>query len=74
VNSAHIDSQDQKYLALLLDKIEVCKTYHPKFGLGKAVSLAEFRVLYGRDPFYAWFGLDHPLMDAAHKAAGGITK
>ena len=29
--------------------------------------------MYGSDPFYAWFGLNHPLMYAAHKAAGGIT-
>lgn len=25
------------------------------------------------DPFYGWFGLDNPLMYAAHKAAGGMT-
>jgi len=29
--------------------------------------------LYRSDTFYEWFGLDNPLMYAAHKAAGGIT-
>jgi hypothetical protein len=67
-------SLDQKYLRILIDRIEVCKTYKPKFGQGgEGVSLEEFRALYSADPFYAWFGLDNPLMYAAHKAAGGIT-
>jgi hypothetical protein len=35
--------------------------------------LDEFRQLYHNDPFYNWMGLDHPLMYAAHKAAGGMT-
>lgn len=29
--------------------------------------------MYGKDPFYSWFGLDNPALYAAHKAAGGIT-
>lgn len=67
-------SLDQKYLQILLDRIEVCRSYKPKFGQGgKGVSLEEFKSLYGSDPFYTWFGLDNPLMYAAHKAAGGIT-
>jgi len=37
------------------------------------VGLAEFQRLYRTDPFYHWFGLDNPLMYAAHKAAGGMT-
>jgi hypothetical protein len=37
------------------------------------VTLADFKELYGNDPFYAWFGLDNPLMYAAHRAAGGMT-
>ena len=65
---------DQKYLQILLDRIEVCKAYRPKFGQGgEGLSLDAFRALYTADPFYAWFGLDNPLMYAAHKAAGGIT-
>jgi hypothetical protein len=67
-------SLDQKYLQILIDRIEVCKTYKPKFGQGgEGVSLEEFQALYSADPFYAWFGLENPLMYAAHKAAGGIT-
>ncbi len=67
-------SLDQKYLQILIDRIEVCKTYKPKFGQGgEGISLEEFRALYSADPFYSWFGLDNPLMYAAHKAAGGIT-
>jgi len=35
--------------------------------------LSDFQRLYQSDPFYSWFGLDNPLMYAAHKAAGGMT-
>jgi hypothetical protein len=70
VNEAN---QDEKYLALIMKKINVCKAYTPKFGQGKSVSFNEFREIYGSDPFYSWFGLDNSLMYAAHKAAGGIT-
>ncbi|NDJ62708.1 MAG: hypothetical protein GYB67_16415 [Chloroflexi bacterium] len=70
----HMDSLDDKYLRILLDRIAVSKSYKPKFGNdGEGVSLDKFRSLYGSDPFYNWFGLDNPLMYAAHKAAGGIT-
>ena len=68
------NSLDEKYLKILIDRIEVCKSYKPKFGQGgDGVSLEAFRTLYSSDPFYAWFGLDNVLMYAAHKAAGGIT-
>ncbi|MDQ3687705.1 MAG: hypothetical protein M3430_19185 [Acidobacteriota bacterium] len=66
-------SQDAKYLEIVLKKIYVCRAYKPKFGQGKNISFEEFKEIYGGDPFYWWFGLDHPLMYAAHKAAGGIT-
>lgn len=36
-------------------------------------TLQEFQALYRADAFYNWFGLDDPLMYAAHKAAGGMT-
>ncbi len=68
-----VDSQDQQYLKLIVDRIEVCKSYRPQFGQGKSVSRSEFESLYGADPFYSWFGLNTPLLYAAHKAAGGIT-
>ncbi len=67
------DVQDKRYLELIINKINVCKTYKPKFGQGKNISFEEFKTLYGTDAFYSWFGLDNPLMYAAHRAAGGIT-
>ena len=69
-----MDTPDDKYLEILLESLEVCKLYKPKFGQGrKGVSLDKFRSLYGADSFYTWFGLDNPLVYTAHKAAGGIT-
>jgi hypothetical protein len=65
--------RDAAYLALILQKVEICRAYQPKFGQGNSVALEKFRAMYGSDPFYSWFGLDNPLMYAAHKAAGGIT-
>ena len=68
--------QDEKYLQIILDPIRVSAQYKPKFGQGNkggGLSLQEFQTLYQADPFYSWFGLDNPLMYAAHKAAGGMT-
>lgn len=67
---------DAAYLALVLTPIRACATYKPKFGQGAkgaGLSLDQFQTLYRADPFYNWFGLDNPLMYAAHKAAGGMT-
>lgn len=70
---------DDRYLELVLKPIRVCGHYRPKFGqsrkgaLSAGLSLPEFRKLYRGDAFYSWFGLDNPLMYAAHKAAGGMT-
>lgn len=66
---------DAKYLKLLLDALHVCAAYKPMFGRGRrgGMSLEEFQQLYGADPFYAWVGLNSPVMYAAHKAAGGMT-
>lgn len=71
----NLQSRDEKYLKILLDRIAVCKKYKPKFGQSgrKGVSLDEFKQLYGSDLLYSWLGLDNSLMYAAHKAAGGIT-
>jgi len=68
-------SYDERYLAVLLRPLAVCKVYRPMFGGGRkgGLAVAEFQALYGADEFYAWFGLDSPLVYAAHKAAGGIT-
>lgn|SRR5574341_28750 len=65
--------RDERYLRLILDPLETSKNYQPQFGKGEAVSLSRFRAIYQADPFYSWFGLDDPLIYAAHKAAGGIT-
>lgn len=72
ISSVH---NDDLYLKILLDRIRVCRNYKPKFGQGQrgGLSLAEFKELYSADPFYSWFGLDNPMMYAAHSAAGGIT-
>ena len=69
-------NNDAAYLALVVDPIRVCSRYKPKFGQGNkgdGLTLAQFRSLYEADAFYSWFGLDNPLMYAAHKAAGGMT-
>jgi len=69
------DKTEESYLKLLLDPLDKCANYKPKFGSvdSKGVSLSEFKDLYGNDPFYHWVGLDDELMYAAHKAAGGMT-
>lgn len=70
-----MSQNDEKYLNIILDPIQVCAKYKPKFGQGRGagLTLEQFQSLYQKDPFYSWFGLDNPLMYAAHKAAGGMT-
>ena len=67
--------QDERYFQLIQRALAVCMNYRPKFGQGRkgGLTLDEFRTLYQSDPFYTWFGLDSPLLYAAHKAAGGMT-
>ena len=66
---------DVEYLDLLIEPLRVSKEYRPKFGRGRKVGLEyrDFASLYQKDSFYAWFGLDDPLMYAAHRAAGGMS-
>jgi hypothetical protein len=66
---------ESEYLDLVIQAIQVCAEYRPKFGHhGRAgLTWEEFRAVYGSDAFCSWFGLDHPLMYAAHRAAGGMT-
>ena len=71
-----MNATDKEYLKIVLDAIRVCAHYSPKFGQGAkggGLTLEQFRELYQRDAFYSWFGLDNPMMYAAHKAAGGMT-
>jgi hypothetical protein len=66
---------EERYLNLLLEPLDLCANYKPKFGTSEdeGISLEQFRTMYGADPFYHWVGLDSDLMYAAHKAAGGMT-
>jgi len=67
---------DDEYYELLVGAIRVCADYKPMFGQSRSrggLTIAEFRQVYGADPFYSWLGLDSPMMYAAHKAAGGMT-
>lgn len=66
---------DKQLVEVFLQPIRKCAKYRPVFGQGKSDGLtaAEFQSLYEQDPFYAWIGLDDPLLYAAHKAAGGLT-
>lgn len=66
---------DAEYLHMVTAAIRVCADYHPRFGQGRSggFTVAKFKELYQADPFYSWFGLDNPLMYAAHRAAGGMT-
>lgn len=67
--------RDEHYRQIVLEPIYVCASYKPKMGQGRGegYELEAFQRLYRADPFYNWFGLDNPLMYAAHKAAGGMT-
>lgn len=66
---------DQPYFDLICSALRVCLNYKPAFGHGKGdgITLERFRQIYRDDEFYSWFGLDSPLVYAAHKAAGGMT-
>ncbi len=64
---------DQKYLEIILRRIQISRTYRPAFGQGHRVTWQEFQQLYGNDPFYSWFGLNDPLIYSAHRIAGGLT-
>lgn len=71
-----MSATDDEYLQIVLDAVRRCALYRPKFGRGaKAGGLAlnQFQELYRQDAFYSWFGLDNPMMYAAHRAAGGMT-
>ena len=71
----NVESKDAEYVEIILDCLRVSAAYQPKFGRGgrEGLTLRQFRDVYSADPFYGWFGLDNPLLYAAHKAAGGMT-
>ena len=65
--------RDVAYRELLLEPLRRSASYTPKMGRREPVALADFTEMYGADPLYSWFGLDSPLMYAAHRAAGAMT-
>lgn len=70
-----VEGQDDKYLDLLVSAVRVSADYRPQFGKRRAggFGLQDFQDLYGADQFYRWFGLNEPMLYAAHRAAGGMT-
>lgn len=66
---------DDELVEIFLTPVRLSAAYKPAFGqaAGAGLDLDGFRALYGGDAFYAWLGLDAPLVYAAHKAAGGLT-
>lgn len=70
-----MNKNDQVLVELFLEPVRKCAEYKPAFGQSNSdgLTVADFQILYGQDPFYAWIGLDDPLLYAAHKAAGGLT-
>jgi len=70
-----MNEPDTRLVELFLEPVRKCSTYKPAFGQGdpNGLTIADFQSLYGQDQFYAWIGLDDPLLYAAHKAAGGLT-
>jgi len=75
MSTKEYDSRDRVYLELICGALRVCLNYKPSCGQGRVggVTLEEFQRIYREDEFYSWFGLDSPLVYAAHKAAGGMT-
>ncbi|MBN1937037.1 MAG: hypothetical protein JW934_20430 [Anaerolineae bacterium] len=68
-----LEPTDSQYLEIILNRIRACIDYQPALGTRRKITWQDFQQLYGSDPFYSWFGLDDPLMYAAHRAAGGMT-
>ena len=57
----NVTANEKQYLDTFLEPIRKCKNYRPKLGQGnrdRGVSLDEFKILYGADPFYSWIGLN----------------
>ena len=75
VQNTALTDQDSRYLDIIIGSVRTSATYKPKFGQSRSsgLTLLQFQNLYREDPFYSWFGLDNPMLYAAHKAAGGMT-
>ena len=62
-------TKDEDYLKIVLDAVRVCSQYKPKFEQGSkggGLTLEQFQHMYQGDAFYSWFGVDNPMMYAAH--------
>ena len=68
-------NSDAHLVETFLAPVRVCADYRPAFGQSNShgIDFSAFQELYASDPFYAWLGLDDPLVYAAHKTAGGLT-
>ncbi|MDD3545358.1 MAG: hypothetical protein PHG96_08385 [Kiritimatiellae bacterium] len=66
---------DHDLVETFLTPVRICSAYRPAFGSSNSegVDLPAFQKLYENDPFYAWIGLNDPLVYTAHKMAGGLT-
>jgi len=62
---------------MLIEPLQTCLSLKPKLGkpkkYPKGATLSEFQKIFQDDPFCNWFGLDNPLMYAAHKTASGMS-
>ena len=67
-------SDDEQYLDLIVKAVRLSGNYKPMFGQGRGggLSLEQFTSLYSADPFYAWCGLDSPLIYSAHRVGSGL--
>lgn len=65
--------REERYLGYLLEAIRASAKKPPQLGTGRDVSLAEFKDLYGADPFYSWLGLDSDFLYTAHRAGAAMT-
>ena len=73
--TSDLKTKDMQLVDIFLQPVRKCAKYKPAFGQAKSkgLTVSDFQTLYGQDPFYAWIGLNDPLLYAAHKAAGGLT-
>lgn len=65
--------RDDYYRNLILTPLQESVNCKPAMGTGHAVSLDEFKRLYGADPFYHWMGLDNSLVYQAARGNSGMT-
>lgn len=45
-----MEERARRYLQMILDRLNTCRKYRPKFGTGKVITLEDFERMYGEDP------------------------